>query len=211
MFIVKIPREKDKKCLPSHDFYGKPSPETLKGIVHQKGNLILVSPLLEQEELASTLERHPAIFPLRKDKEGRDTFAIAFDRTLVYQAEEFLKHIHEPALLLPEDVQALKESASLVREKLFSYVSDFLDAPNHERFKASPLHEFKEKLEQETAFFKTDVRQNALPFFDVDTKEEYDFMAKNVDRSRIAKKDRQTFGQEKKSPFSVQENLEMEM
>lgn len=204
MLVVKIPRENYKNRLPSDDFNLKETPQNIPGIVHQKGSSILVSPLLERYQLDHQLERSKDIFPLLKYKDGSYQTAIAFDRTLGFQADEFLKYIKEPALLLPLNYQELKDSQYLIKDKLFSYVSDFLDTPDHERFKDSTLHEFKEELEKES-------KQNTLPFFDVDTKEEYDFMAKNVDSSRIAKKDIQEFARDKKSTINAYDNLEMEM
>lgn len=204
MLIVKISRENYKNRLPSGDFNLEQTPQNIPGIVYQKGNSIFVSPFLERHQLNHQLDRNNDIFPLLKYKDGSYHTAIAFDRTLVFQADEFLKYIKEPALLLPLDYQELKDSQYLIKDKLFSYVSDFLDTPDHERFKDSTLHEFKEELEEEN-------NQNTLPFFDVDTKEEFDFMAKNVDPSRIAKKDIQEFGRDKKSTINANDNLEMEM
>lgn len=77
--------------------------------------------------------------------------------------------------------------------------------------KDSTLHEFKEELEEMDAKEFEESNQNSLPFFDVDTKEEYDFMAKNVDPYRIAKKDIQEFGEAKKPTLNAHDNLEMEM
>lgn len=211
MLIVKISRENYKNRLPSGDFNSKETPQNIPGIVYQKGNSIFVSPLLERYQLNHQLERNKDIFPLLKYKDGSYHTAIAFDRTLVFQADEFLKYIKEPALLLPIDYHEMKDSQYLIKDKLFSYVSDFLAAPNHERFKDSTLHEFKEELEEMDAKEHEGSSQNSLPFFDVDTKEEYDFIAKNVDPSRIAKKDIQEFGEAKKPTLNAHDNLEMEM
>src|SRR5699024_5574236 len=117
----------------------------------------------------------------------------------------------EPALLLPIDYQELKDSQYLIKDKLFSYVSDFLASPNQERFKDSTLHEFKDELEEMDTKELEESNQKSLPFFDVDTKEEYDFMAKNVDAARIAKKDIQEFGEVKKPAMNAHNNLEIEM
>lgn len=211
MLIVKISREIYKNRLPSSDFNLEQTPQNIPGIVYQKGSNIFVSPLLERFQLNHQLERNKDIFPLLKSKDGLYHTAISFDRTLVFQADEFLKYIKEPALLLPIDYHELKDSQYLIKDKLFSYVSDFLAAPNHERFKDSTLHEFKEELEEMEAKELEESNQNSLPFFDVDTKEEYDFIAKNVDPSRIAKKDIQEFGRDKKSTINAKDNLEMEM
>lgn len=211
MLIVKISRENYKNRLPSSDFNLEQTPQNIPGIVYQKGSNIFVSPLLERFQLNHQLERNKDIFPLLKSKDGLYHTAISFDRTLVFQADEFLKYIKEPALLLPIDYHELKDSQYLIKDKLFSYVSDFLAAPNHERFKESTLHEFKEELEEMEAKELEESNQNSLPFFDVDTKEEYDFIAKNVDPSRIAKKDIQEFGRDKKSTINAKDNLEMEM
>ncbi len=211
MLIVKISRENYKNRLPSGDFNSKETPQNIPGIVYQKGNSIFVSPLLERYQLNHQLERNKDIFPLLKYKDGSYHTAIAFDRTLVFQADEFLKYIKEPALLLPIDYQELKDSQYLIKDKLFSYVSDYLAAPNHERFKDSMLHEFKEELEEMDAKEHEESNQKSLPFFDVDTQEEYDFMAKNVDPSRIAKKDIRDFGEAKKQTINPHDNLEMEM
>lgn len=211
MLIVKISREIYKNRLPSSDFNLEQTPQNIPGIVYQKGSNIFVSPLLERFQLNHQLERNKDIFLLLKSKDGLYHTAISFDRTLVFQADEFLKYIKEPALLLPIDYHELKDSQYLIKDKLFSYVSDFLAAPNHERFKDSTLHEFKEELEEMEAKELEESNQNSLPFFDVDTKEEYDFIAKNVDPSRIAKKDIQEFGRDKKSTINAKDNLEMEM
>jgi hypothetical protein len=69
----------------------------------------------------------------------------------------------------------------------------------------------KKSLKKWKAHEHKENSQHTLPFFDVDTKEEYDFIAKNVDPSRIAKKDIQEFGRDKKSTFNAHDNLEMEM
>ena len=211
MLIVKISRENYKNRLPSSDLNLEQTPQNIPGIVYQKGSNIFVSPLLERFQLNHQLERNKDIFPLLKSKDGSYHTAISFDRTLVFQADEFLKYIKEPALLLPIDYHELKDSQYLIKDKLFSYVSDFLAAPNHERFKDSTLHEFKEELEEMEAKELEESNQNSLPFFDVDTKEEYDFIAKNVDPSRIEKKDIQEFGRDKKSTINAKDNLEMEM
>jgi hypothetical protein len=148
MLIVKIPRENFKNRLPSDGFNLTQIPENLIGIVYQNGNNILVSPLIERYQLNHKLERNNDIFPLIKDKDGYYNSAIAFDRTLVFKGDQFLKYIKEPAILLPLDYQELKDSQYLIKNKLFSYVSDFLVTPGHERFKDSTLHEFKEELEE---------------------------------------------------------------
>lgn len=211
MLIVKISRENYKNRLPSSDFNLEQTPQNIPGIVYQKGSNIFVSPLLERFQLNHQLERNKDIFPLLKSKDGSYHTAISFDRTLVFQADEFLKYIKELALLLPIDYHELKDSQYLIKDKLFSYISDFLAAPHHERFKDSTLHEFKEELEEMEAKELEKSNQKSLPFFDVDTKEEYDFMAKNVDPSRIAKKDIQEFGEARKPTMNVHDNLEMEM
>lgn len=211
MLIVKISRENYKNRLPSGDFNLEQTPQNIPGIVYQKGNSIFVSPFLERHQLNHQLERSNDIFPLLKYKDGSYHTAIAFDRTLVFQADEFLKYIKEPALLLPLDYQELKDSQYLIKDKLFTYVSDFLAAPDKEQFKQSTLHEFKDELGQRHEKKHEGTNQNTLPFFDVDTKEEYDFIAKNIDPSRISKKDIQEFGKTKNLESNIHDNLEMEM
>lgn len=211
MLIVKIPREYYKNRLPSDDFYLEQLSNDVRGVVYQKDKHIFVIPFFEGDSFNEQLESHRALFPLQKDKYSSHRLVLDFDHTLVFQADQFLKYIKAPALLLPFDYQALKESQYLIRDKLFTYISEFLVTPHHERFKHSMLHEFKKELDEMNTKALKESPQNVLPFFDVNTKEEYEFMAKNVDSSRIAKKDIQEFGKVKKTAYNVHDNLEMEM
>lgn len=206
MLVVKIPLNYYKNRLPSDDLNLSYSRAELTGITHQRGSEIFVSALVETKDLYYPLTATDTFYALRKEGESLHGRVVSFDKTLVFKADKFLDYIKEAALLLPEDYQVLKENEAHIRKKFFDYVDGFTAHPQHEKYEHTTLRKFEEEL----GIHQEKLPNTIVPFYDVDTQEEYDYMVKNVDRTRISKADIHDFEQ-KKPERTMDSELQMEM
>lgn len=201
MLLVNMPAVYFNNKLPDDDDINFDNLVSVDGIVSENGQNIFFSPILNNNDLTYDLADSDAYIVLSALENNVPYSVILYEKSILLSDEEFETQINGLSILRPSLFDEIKAKQEPFKEQFNQYVHEFKLHSNDPYFDRSSLKNFPQDLPTNSlqkVDFSTNNQKRVQPFYDVNSKKEFEKLSKNVDKARISKDDIKHYGKGKK-------------